>query len=201
MMASCRGSQGPMVEFCNMNVLHPYSVRVAALVTFSVVTLSVRAENPPILVTGGADESGHLYAWKITNQSSQSIVEVRFPHFRANLFFPPPGWEPSCTGLVAVGAKIEPGVCTARVPPGKEGIAPGRSAEFKMQIASAGARRFPGHLAFRFADGTESDVGGVELPTRETAGDQYVSLIGLGMIFVLLTVRQARRKRRASAGV
>jgi len=170
-------------------------VRFAAVV-LALVAASSRGDGPPVLITGGADESGHQYAWKITNQTQQAVLEVRFPHYHANLFFPPQDWEQSCTGLVAVGGKNEPGQCIARAPKGKEGIAPGRSAEFKMQIASAGARRFPGQVTLRLADGTETTVSGVELPTPEPLGDQYVSLIGLGMIFMLLAVRQARKKRR-----
>ena len=173
------------------------TVRFAACVAFSLVVSTTRAEDPPILITGGADESGHQYAWKVTNLSPQAIVEIRFPHYRANLFFPPPDWEQSCTGLVAAGARNEPGLCTARAPAGKDGIAPGRSAEFKMQIASVGARRTPGRVTLRFTDGTETVVSGVELPTPEPLGDQYVSLVGLGMIFALLAVRQATKKRKA----
>lgn len=147
-------------------------------------------------MTGGADPSGHEYAWKLTNEGASSIVEVRIPHYRANLFFPPDGWESSCTGLVAVGAKNEPGLCTVKPASGKEGLTPGRSVELRMQIAAAGAKRRAGSVVVRFADGAEFSVAGVELPTRESSGDRYVAPTGLGLIIMILAFRNARRKRR-----
>jgi len=150
----------------------------------------------PVTIVGGADASGHQYSWTMTNASASPIVEVRFPHYRASLFFAPDGWTTDCSAQVGIGGKDEPGVCTGRAGSSTGGIAVGRSAVFRMQIASAGAKRFPGNVTVRFADGTETTVGGVELPTREGAGDKYTSLAGLGTVFLVLVIVQARRRRR-----
>jgi hypothetical protein len=51
-------------------------------------------------------------------------------------------------------------------------------------------------VTLRFDDGTEMRVGGVELPHAEGLGDKYVSLIGLGLVFMIFILAQAIRKRR-----
>jgi len=157
------------------------------------------AEDLNVTITGGADASGHTYTWRVANPGPSSIVEVRFPHYRAGLFFAPQGWSSECTALVHVGVKDEPGVCTARAGSPGEGIAPGRFATFSMQIAPAGAKRGRGEVTLRFDDGTEMRVGGVELSQAEGLGDKYVSLIGLGLVFMIFILAQAIRKRRKTA--
>jgi hypothetical protein len=152
--------------------------------------------DPTATITGGADASGHTYTWQVNNGGVSSIVEVRFPHYRAGLFFSPQGWSGDCTALVHVGTKDEPGICTARATAPADGIAPGRSAPFSMQIAAAGAKRGPGEVVLRFADGSETRVAGVELPQQEGLGDKYVSLIALGGVFIVFAAVQAIRKRR-----
>ena len=54
-----------------------------------------------------------------------------------------------------------------------------------MQIVAGGAQRRGGKVRVRFADGTDTVVSDVELPQRKSAGDKYVSLIGLGLILGL----------------
>ena len=169
---------------------------VAAGIYFALLGSASAVANPSVPITGGADVSGHTYTWQIQNGGVSPIVEVRFPHYRGGLFFPPPGWSNDCTALVHVGAKDEPGVCTARAAAPADGIAPGQSVAFSMQIAPAGAKRGPGEVTVRFADGSETRVAGVELPQQEGLGDKYVSLIALGAVFVIFVAVQAVRKRR-----
>ena len=172
---------------------------IAACYYFALIgSVSVLAD-PIAPITGGADASGHTYTWQVQNGGASPIVEVRIPHYRAGLFFPPPGWSNDCTALVHVGAKDEPGVCTARATAPADGIAPGRSAVFSMQIASAGAKRGPGEVTVRFADGSEIRVAGVELPQQEGLGDKYVSLIALGGVFAIFVIAQSIRSRRPRA--
>lgn len=154
------------------------------------------AEGQTATITGGADASGHTYTWQVQNDGASPIVEVRFPHYRAGLFFPPQGWSSDCTALVQVGAKDEPGVCTARAVASGDGINTGRSLTFSMQIAPAGAKRGPGEVTVRFADGSETRLAGVELPQREGAGDKNLPLLGLGGVFAIFVIAQAVRNRR-----
>lgn len=169
---------------------------LAAGFYFALLGSASALANPTVPITGGADASGHTYTWQVRNSGVSPIVEVRFPHYRAGLFFPPPGWSSDCTALVHVGAKDEPGVCTARAAAPTDGIAPGRSAVFSMQISPVGAKRGPGEVAVRFADGDEIRIAGVELPQQEGLGDKYVSLIALGGVFIIFVSVQAIRKRR-----
>jgi len=170
-------------------------VRAAMLVT---ACASV-ADGQAVVITGGADASGHTYSWQVRNEGASPLVEIHFPHFRGGLFFPPKGWSGDCTALVQVGAKDEPGICTARAPAPADGIAPRQSAPFSMQIASSGAKRGLGEVIVRFADGSEARVAGVELPQREAAGDKNLPLYGLGGLFAIFVIAQAIRKRRRRA--
>lgn len=65
-----------------------------------------------------------------------------------------------------------------------------------MQIPPGGAKRSPGEVTVRFANGNETRVSGVELPQQEGLGDKYVSLIALGGVFTIFVIVQAARKRR-----
>lgn len=160
----------------------------SVLLLLGVSTASARAsEDSPVAVVGGADASGQLYTWTVTNRHTSKVVRVEFPHYRAVLFFAPERWSTDCTFLVNVGVEDSPGVCVAAAPTEAEGIPPGRSAEFRMQCSAAGARRGAGTVSVRFADETRSEVSGVELPCPEGVGDKYVPLIGLGAIAVILT--------------
>ena len=154
------------------------------------------AGNAPVVITGGTDASGHTYTWQVNNGGVSPIVEVRFPHSHGGLFFPPPGWSSDCTAMVHVGTKDGPGVCAVRAPAPADGIAPGRSVTFSMQIAPAGAKRGPGEVTVRFADGSETRIAGVELSQREAIGDKNLPLFGLGGAFTIFVIAQAVRERR-----
>ncbi len=161
--------------------------------------LAAGADRPEVTITGGADASGRQYTWTITNGYTSPIVYLEIPHYRAGLFFAPEGWATGeSTYLVNVGVEDRPGVCIARAAAVTDGIASGQSATFDVQIGARGARRGPGTVLVRFADGTETTVSGVELPRQETLGDKYVTLIGLGLIFAVGLLIQAIRARRRS---
>ena len=68
-----------------------------------------------------------------------------------------------------------------------------------MQIAPAGAKRGPGEVTVRFANGSETRVAGVELPRQETSGDKNLPLYGLGSVFIIFVIAQAARRRRQRA--
>lgn len=169
---------------------------------YSALIVAAAANGAEVVITGGADASGHTYTWQVHNGGASPIVEVSFPHYRAGLFFAPPNWSIDCTALVNVGVKDEPGVCTARAVAPADRLSPGQSVAFSMQIASAGAKRGPGEVTVRFADGNETRVAGVELPQQEGLGDKYMSLIALGGVFTIFVIAQAvRNRRRRSASL
>ena len=168
-------------------------------VAIGVLAVAGRAETPRVVIEGGADATGHTYNWVVTNSHTSAVTYIEFPHYRANLFFAPDAWITESTSLVNVGVKDSPGVCTAEVKSAADGIAPGRSAKFTMQVAAAGAKRGRGEVLARFADGSSIRVAGVELPVRESVGDRYIPLMGMGtVVVVLLAVRAARGRRRAA---
>lgn len=179
---------------------------VVVAVSFCAFGLPVRAQAqvaPQVTIEGGADATGHNYVWKITNQGGPAIIHVEFPHYHADLFFGPPGWSTKSTNLVNVGVKSPHGICAAMAESAADGITEGQSAEFKMRIAPARAPRGVGKVVVRFADDSEVVVADVELPVPPPAGDNYMSLIGLGAIFFVFLLigairRRARRQRSAT---
>ncbi len=175
----------------------PLVVCLSPLIALSTI-LAGAGEDATVTVAGGADVSGQVYTWTVTNRYPSPVVGLEFPHYRATLFFAPVTWLTDCTFLVNVGVEDSPGVCVATAPAPTEGIPPGRSAEFSMQCSAAGARRAMGAVTVRFADGKEIEVAGVELPTREGVGDKYVPLVGLGAIAVILVLVAALRRRSAA---
>ena len=178
------------------------SIVFSALISIGTLGVAVGSDDGPrVVVDGGADVSGQVYTWTVTNRSTSPITRVEFPHYRASMFFAPSKWSVDCTFLVNVGVEDSPGVCVATTPTPTEGIAPGRSSEFSLQCSASGARRGTGVVRVRFADETDYQVTGVELPQPEGAGDKYVPLIGLAAIagvFAIFAVIRGRGVRRGA---
>jgi hypothetical protein len=150
----------------------------------------------PVQVEGGPDASGHLYTWTVTNRGSSAITAVEFPAWNADLFQPPPGWSADLGDADRDGAlKARPGWFLAFADTPYDGIVPGGSDTFSMRIRPRGARRGAGTVIIHFADGTQVEVPGVMVPMAESLGDKYVSLVGLGAIFVIAVAIQAIRSR------
>ena len=163
---------------------------------------AARGESVPVVIEGGADETGQNYAWTVTNRHSSAIVRVVFPHFRADLFQAPPGWKTHCTNLARVGGKELPGECAAWVDSPADGIAPGQSARFAMRTtgraAQQGASVGRGTVPVTFADDTVVPVRDVEVPQRIGASTKYMPLIGLALVFALgVAWRTLRRPKPA----
>lgn len=178
--------------------------RIASPLLLSVALVAPRtaAQQPKVTITGGADASGQNYRWTVTNHYGSPVVYIQFPHYHADTFFAPDGWEKECTNLIRVGARNAPGTCTTWADSAEKGIAPGRSAEFGMRLASAGGHhRRAGRVTVRFADGTQTIVAGVELPTASTTPERLYGLIGFALVFLIIVIVQTRRRRKAPPAV
>ena len=161
---------------------------------------SAEAVGPPVTIEGGADATGNNYAWTVTNNGKVPIVFIEFPHFGADGFTAPDGWEVHCTNLLNLGVRNPEGVCQATAKTPSDGIAPGRSASFHMRVSAQGAHSAPGQVKLRLEDGTELVAQNISLPQRESFGDQYISFIGLAIIFVVFVVATAVRRRSKRSG-
>jgi hypothetical protein len=160
----------------------------------------VFASTLPTSVEGGPDGLGNAYHWTVSNNHTSPIVRVEIPHYRGSLFFAPRGWTSTCTNLVAVGARDTPGICTATAT--GDGIAPGRSATFNLQLASGSVKRGTGDVVIGYADSSKLTISGVLVTVPETWSDKYITLIGLGTIlavFVAVQFLRSRKKRRSQA--
>jgi len=177
-----------------------YSGKLLAALLVVLLAYSVTATaQTAVRIEGGAENSGQTYSWTIVNASTSAIVAVEFPHFRADTFFVPQGWKRECTHLARAGAAIKPGVCKAHVDQASAGIAPGATARFGMRLARGGALRRPGEVRVRFADGTETIVSDVELPTSQTFWERNIMGVGLSVLMVLVILHQVRRRRAQAA--
>ena len=169
----------------------------------SALSVNARAEAAALVViTGGADVTGHHYTWTVRNAHTSPVMSVEFPHHAADVFTPPPGWTAKCNNLVGQPGKPGPSVCLATAPSVATAIGRGESAVFSMRIAPppASAQKGLGKVKVQFADGTETSIDGVEVPTRVEAGSRFMPLIGLGLVFGLwVLVKALRGKRGASS--
>lgn len=178
-------------------------LRLAAVLLIATLAMPAAVADR-VTITGGADATGQRYTWTVHNHADQRIVAVVFPHYHADLFAVPnpPGesyWQAACTNLMQAGGTDAPGVCRAYVEDPRRGIAPNLSAEFSMRIAHVGAHSRPGQVTVTFADGSQTVVDGVELPTAPTFGERYIMAIGMFAILALIVFGQIRRRRAAGA--
>ena len=175
------------------------TIAIVAAAAWLVLPAAARAQDK-VTITGGSDETGHNYSWTVNNHHTTAIVTVVFPHYQADLFVPPSGWESENTHMVATGEATSPGTCTAKVSNPADGIASGASATFTLRVGPRGAKRGSGDVLVRFADGTETTVV-TEVPTRELFLGRYLGLVGLGVMFgIFLLYRLLRSPRTPAAG-
>ncbi len=162
---------------------------LSLFLTFSATLMG----SPNVAVSGGADDSGQNYSWKITNEYDSPIIFVEIPQYKAGVGIPPEGWKSKLTNPRGLGGRT--GFFTSQVDTAADGIAPGESATFRLTVTVRGTPRGKGDILIRFADETETRVR-AEVPIKETLADRYVSLIGLGLIFgVFLVVRAVKRRK------
>jgi hypothetical protein len=156
-----------------------------------------------VTVEGGPDESGHTYEFTVTNNHDSPIVMVEFPHFRADIFAPPPGWSTEgTTNAMGHGNINAKGVCMATASLEVGGVPPRGKALFSIRVRPKGAWRGSDTVTVTFADGTVAKVPGVPLPQPEPAAAKGTRLIGfavLGVLF-LIAVAARRKKQQSAAG-
>jgi hypothetical protein len=171
------------------------------LAGFLCALAAVVSAESPVSIVSTSDAAGQIYNWTVTNQTASPIVGVEFPQYRAALFHAPSGWAVVLNSTSSTFGDKRLTVSTAAAQSPAQGIAPGGSAQFRMQTASAGVRRGTGQAGVRFADGRVAIIDNVELPQREPWGDRYLSLIGLGIVlgaFVFIqTMRRGAKGRRS----
>jgi len=186
-LASCLASRG----------------RLASVVLLVLAgALPALAQSSKVEITGGIDNTNQKYAWTMTNHSASPIVYVEIPHYHADLFTTPPGWEQKCTNLRMIGGGDDaPGVCTATMAAGNIGIPPGGTAQFGLRIAREGANRGRDVVKVRLADGTALELTDVELPVAPTFFEQFGTVLGLSALLVAFIAVQIVRQRRRRAAV
>lgn len=171
----------------------------AVLLCMLATSSAMGVDSPKATMIGGADASGRNYSWTVTNDHSSPIVFVEFPFDKVLLFLAPQGWQTDCGRQTGAAFEHSAKTCAARTPSPASGIARGTTEDFEMRLFRSGARRGPGTVLVRFADGSEVRVGGVELPQRKGLGDRYVALFALGAAFAVWGVVRAVRRPRTTA--
>lgn len=147
-----------------------------------------------VVIEGGRDADGN-YAWTVTNRGERAIVQVTFPHYQADLFSTPDGWEQECTFLVNVGVPDEVGTCIATAPSAAAGIQPARSANFQMRIMNnPRAVRGTGIVAIEFANGDRAQISGVEIPVPPSQYEPIIMLAGFGLLILLFILFRPKKK-------
>lgn len=156
------------------------------------------AQESLVSIDGGVQPDAS-YLWRVTNNHRSPIVSIEFPHYHADMFSAPPGWQTQSTYLVNVGVEDRPGVCKAFVEDPARGIRWTDRAEFHMRIATSGARVGTGDVRVRFADGKEAIVPGVMVPVTTAPIETYGGMVGVAVVFVIIVAAQMRRRRKRAA--
>ena len=150
-----------------------------------------------VTISGGPDDTGHHYTWTVRNDHDCPIVFVEFPHYAADLFTPPTGWDREIVHP-ATGGPSREGRCRATAPAPSDGIVPGTTATFSLRLGpyagTWGVRLGQGDALIRFADGTEV-VLSVPAPRMESALSRHLPLLVVGVVLLVLASRGARRLR------
>jgi len=169
-----------------------------ALLGLLVLSPPANGEDSPVTITGGLQEDGS-YRWVVTNHSPSQVVSVEFPHYQADMFYPAPGWKSKSTYLVNVGVPDLPGNCRAWVESPRNGIPQKGNATFGMRVRQLEASKGVGVVKVGFADGTTTEVAGVEVPTTPGFIERFGVLIVFGVFFALVVIIAARRRRKKAA--
>lgn len=163
-------------------------------------TQTARAQASQVVITGGADETEHAYTWQVRNRSTSRIVRIEFPQYAADTFNTPDEWSQGSQkemNLVNVGWNYnKSGLCWAVPKADYAGLAPGATATFGMRINAMGALKSTGTVRVKFADGTEAQVAGVELPTQPVKTSPWAALLGPGLIFIIFIIYRERRRKK-----
>ena len=162
---------------------------ICIIMMFIVPLLSsiAAAQEPKVTITGGADKTAHNYEWTITNKYTSPIVSVEFPHHHADIFKPPTGWTSE-----KVRGKF---IAKANSPSAR--IFFNRPTKFTMRISAAEAIRGTGTVKIKFADGSELDVDGVELPRKSSVFERFGGIIVLVLIIAAgLAINKIRKRNQ-----
>lgn len=173
---------------------------LAQVVAVAIMWVScAAAAEPGVSISGGVDATGQFYSWTISNGHSLSILYVEIPHYGADTAEAPEDWAGELTNRLGQGGRPGKFISAAEFPSSR--IPPGGSAQFSLRLPSPSDAKGIRDALVRFEDGSEVLVS-IEVPLKETTGERNVSLIALGVIFILYVSARAvwRARKRATAG-
>ena len=150
------------------------------------------------MITGGVDETGLLYRWSVTHDEPSGLARLEFPHFRGAWVRVPEGWDGELTHPRGEGGRD--GVCVYLARSRDANIPPNTPAIFELGLVADGTPRAQREVIATFGDGRTA-VALAEVPIPEAAADRYISLIGLGGIFLLFLIARAFRRGRQARNV
>lgn len=151
---------------------------------------------PRVQITGKFNHQTRQFDYQVLNRGSSPIVYIEFPHYHADALLAPDGWTEQSTNLVGAHVPREPGVCTARSEMLVDAIAPGKQMPFTIRLSQADADIGRGTVTVRFADGTEEQVSGVELPVVPRSLG-FVTVLALAAAMALYGLTRYLRRKSA----
>ena len=175
-----------------------HALSALLVITALLAADSARADAPGVTITGGVDMENHqFYSWKVTNNSDQPLVSIQFEQYRGDTLDCPEGWTQDWKNRAMVGGGDDaPGWVRAYVENPANGLRTRHSIEFRLRVARGDVLARPGQATVRFADGTETVVENVEVPSTQSMIERNAMVIGLAAIFIVVLVWHARRRTR-----
>jgi hypothetical protein len=160
---------------------------------------AAQTSRPAAEMTGGPDDTGQWFEWRLSNNSLSPIVAIEIPHYQADLMELPPGW--SFRWLEASAPEARRGrawmFATAARP--EAGVRPGSTVDVRMRIRHGGVQTGRDSVRVRFADGRDYEIANVNTPREPGAMERYSTTFGFGLIVLIIALAARRRRRRAAA--
>lgn len=157
------------------------------------------AGNSRVTIDSRYESNDREYVYRVTNLGDSRIVRVEIPHYTADLFQVPEGWEAETTNLRGRGGTSDSGICAARPKPPYTGLDRAAVVEFRMRVPDAAVWAGDGEAKVQFADGTEITVAGVKVPQPPSTGSNLVMPIGFAVFFIIaIGIRELRRRRQGA---
>lgn len=163
---------------------------------------STSAQTDGVTITGGRQaENRQYWRWTITNNGTQPIVFMKFPHFLGDIFeYPKDLWNEEITNRNELGMDRTNGIFILNAKSAYRGIPPGQSLDIAIRVGRGDNFSVASTVIIKFADGETVEVLNVYCPQLQPIWERNILLFGMGSMFAMFVLyRYLKGRLRKSA--